>query len=114
MVDKILIVEVLEGNMLVHSIYESVSAARIAFDENFMDDCNETNKMYCRAGEHRIVSVREYLEEKLKVVTIELLNELEQLEEAQNQYDVIASERGYCTLPPRYYDNEVTLKEFLE
>ncbi len=114
MVDKILIVEVLEGTSLVHSIYDNVSAARIAFGENFMGDCNEINEQYCRAGEHRIVSVREYLEDKLKVVTIELLNELEQLEESQNQYDLIASERGYCTLPPRYYGNEVTLKEFLE
>lgn len=114
MVDKVLIVELLEGNMLVHSIYESVSAARIAFDENFIGECNEITQKHCRAGEHRIVTVNEYLEEKMRVAKNDLLSELNQMEEAQNQYDLIALERGYCTLPPRYYNNEVTVNELLE
>lgn len=116
MVNKILIVEVLDGKMYVHSIYENVSAARIAFNENFEGECNEIKSDCCRVGEHRVVTVNEYLEEKLSVAKEDLLNELSLIEEAQNQYDLIASERGYCTLPPHYYikDNEVTVEKFLE
>lgn len=114
MVDKILIVEMIAKNMLVHSIYDNVNAARIAFDENFTGKHNDATDKSCRAGEYYIVSVREYLESKLKPFTVGLLNELEEVEAAQNQYDLIMAERGYCTLPPRYYGNEVTLKEFLE